>query len=151
MLVQDIIHPDIGKINEDATLGEAAEVLMQPRNYDIAVLNARNEFVGTLSRGDLIRAIMPDVNELYQDKISYRGLNEYFMQNANQKVNYPIKPHIIRNPVTLEPSDPLVKAAVIMINYNIGSLPVVENKKVCGQVSRADILKNFAKHIREDC
>lgn len=141
MLVGEIVRYKPARIHEDAAMKAAAEIMMKPNQGDIIVVNSKEEFVGTLSRGDLIRAMIPDVQELYQEKISYRGLNEFFAKNALQKVNFPIKPYIIRDPITLKSTDPAVKAAVIMINLNIGSLPVVDDGKVTGLVTRADILK----------
>lgn len=141
MLVGDVVSRDALKITENGTMGEAAMLLVNTYSNGIIVTDADGHYLGTLSRGDLIRVMMPDVEELYRKRVSYFGLNEYFICNATKKTNKSIKPYIVRDSITLQASDPLVKAAVIMIKNNIDTLPVLDEGNILGLISRSDILK----------
>ena len=46
-------------------------------------------------------------------------------------------------PITVSPSDEIRKAMEIIVERNIGRLPVVENGRLVGIVSRDDIVKAF--------
>ena len=46
-----------------------------------------------------------------------------------------------RAPLTVEPTDPAQQAARILIEQNINSLPVVQNERLLGIVSRTDLLR----------
>jgi CBS domain-containing protein len=41
------------------------------------------------------------------------------------------------------PSVSIFNAAQLMLNYNIGALPVLENEKLVGMVTRTDLLKTI--------
>jgi CBS domain-containing protein len=41
------------------------------------------------------------------------------------------------------PSTSIFDAAQLMLNHNIGALPVLENEKLVGMVTRTDLLKTI--------
>jgi CBS domain-containing protein len=46
-----------------------------------------------------------------------------------------------RDPITLPPTAPVIDALRIMSARNIGRIPIVEDGKIVGIVTRTDILK----------
>lgn len=58
---------------------------------------------------------------------------------AEMPVEMVMTPHVL----TVEPTDDLVYAAVLMRRERIGSLPVVEGKRLVGILTRTDILSAF--------
>jgi CBS domain-containing protein len=56
-------------------------------------------------------------------------------------VNRPIDPLVIHNAITLKTTDDIAQAAVVMIEKQIRRLPVVDDGKLVGTVSRADICR----------
>ena len=52
-----------------------------------------------------------------------------------------IDPHVLKDVITLKPTDKVNTAAGTMISKMIRRLPVVENGKLLGSVSRADIAR----------
>lgn len=89
------------------------------------VIDTEGNFVGVASEGDLIRAVMPDLDEVVAAGGSLTVVFRIFLS--------------ITNPITVHPSDELLKAATVMTTKMIRRLPVVANGKFLGTVSRADI------------
>ncbi len=47
------------------------------------------------------------------------------------------------DPLVVTPQTPLVEAAELLLTHRIGSLPVVEDRKLVGILSVSDLLKTF--------
>jgi CBS domain-containing protein len=56
-------------------------------------------------------------------------------------VNRPIDPLVIHSAITLKSTDDITQAAVVMVEKQIRRLPVVDDGKLLGTVSRADICR----------
>ncbi len=52
-----------------------------------------------------------------------------------------------RNVITISPEDNLENALKLLIKYDIGRLPVVENEMLVGIITRSDIMKAHAKEL----
>jgi CBS domain-containing protein len=51
-----------------------------------------------------------------------------------------------KNPVTIEASDDVSLAALIMYRYDISGIPVVKKSKLVGIITKSDIVSALAKH-----
>jgi CBS domain-containing protein len=138
MLVADLMIHRVACVQEDTYLSHAAELLALTGLNDLVVVKGK-KMVGTLSDGDILRALMPDLEELYKADISYAELNDYFTQSLESNTDKSILPLIIRNPIVLSPSDTIIKAVTIMLSKGIIRLPVVENGFCVGILGRNDI------------
>ena len=143
MSIKEILQTDVKTINESATVGEAAKFFIDVGMNNAMVCNEKHEFIGILSQRDLLLSAMPDVEEVYHSHVGYQGLNLHFLKSAREKINSSIKYCIVREPYTLLPDDTIVKAVTIMINNNITSVPVVENKKLLGIITQIKIMELF--------
>ncbi len=55
----------------------------------------------------------------------------------------PVKAYMSVNVVSTNPATPVNKAVRLMIKNNIGRLPVVENEKLIGIVTRSDAMRYY--------
>ena len=62
-----------------------------------------------------------------------------FMDSGHEKASHPIDEIVIRTPIVVTPDNDVVKAAATMASEKINRLPVVEDGKLVGTISRADI------------
>ncbi len=141
MLVREImaIHPI--SIYVDADMRRAAEIISIAEVSDLMVLDRQKKFVGVLSEGDLIRALLPDFGEILAAGESLRDAFRIFVEKGRDLASRPIDPLIIRNPITVKPDDDVARSATIMVQMQIRRLPVVENDQLLGTISRADICR----------
>ena len=64
MLIRDIMSINATRIRADATLRQAADVVGMSSASDIAVVDLDNNFLGVLSEGDMMRAVLPQLAEV---------------------------------------------------------------------------------------
>jgi CBS domain-containing protein len=55
----------------------------------------------------------------------------------------PIEPYIIRDPVTVDPNEHVAAAAAALVDRRIRRLPVIQDGRLVGTVSRADICRTM--------
>lgn len=139
MLIGDIMNVNATRIRVTATMRQAAELVSQSQSSDLMVVDGDNNFVGVLSEGDLIRAVLPKYDELVKGAVG-NPVN-LFLERGHERADASIDPLVIRSPIMLSPSDPVLKAASTMVSKQIRRLPVVEKGKLVGTVSRADICR----------
>ena len=139
MKIKDVMNTRVVKLRVTATLAEAAELASLTRASDLMVVDDQGSFVGLLAEGDLIRGVMPDGDEILRSGGSHRDIEEAFIASARDLANQNIRRLLITEPFLLHPSDPLLKAATVMVTRQIRVLAVVEDGKLVGTVSRADI------------
>lgn len=139
MLVRDVMNRKVARIYEDTTMRRAAELASLSQASDLMVVDEQDTFLGVLSEGDLIRAVMPDLDELIAAGGSLTQAFEIFLQTGRDLAHEPIGRLIIRNPITVAPEDELLKVATVMVNKMIRRIPVVEEGRLVGTISRSDV------------
>ena len=121
------------------TLHRAAEVIALSGIGDLMVIDDDNNFVGVLSVGDVLRAAMPDIEEIMQEGGTLEQAFRLFLRKGSELMYKPVEPLVIRNPLVVNPDDHVAKVAALMLEKNIHRLPVVEEGRLIGTVGRTDI------------
>jgi CBS domain-containing protein len=141
MQVRDImtIYPVYIRIGAD--IRRAAEIMSISEVSDLMVIDYDNKFIGVLSEGDLIRALLPSFDEVLRAGGTLNDAFKFFVHKGRDLVNRPIDPLVIHNAITLKTTDDIAQAAIIMVEKQIRRLPVVDDGKLMGTVSRSDICR----------
>jgi CBS domain-containing protein len=139
MLVSDVMSIKVVVISVDATMRMAAELLTLTQASDLIVVDAERNFIGVVSEGDLIRAVMPDFTEVVKAGGSLEAAKQMFLDNGRNLALDSIKRLIIYNPITVTPDEDLLKVSTVMVEKMIRRLPVVERGRFVGSISRADV------------
>ncbi|EWY38300.1 hypothetical protein N825_13915 [Skermanella stibiiresistens SB22] len=141
MLIREIMSINATRIRAGSTLRQAADILGMSSASDIAVVDDDNNFLGVLSEGDMMRAMLPQLTEVLEAGGHLEDSYSIFEEKGHEMANQPIETIMIRHPLVLTPADNLHKAATLMASRDIRRLPVVENGKLVGTVSRADVCR----------
>lgn len=128
-------------IRDDADLRRAAEIMTLSTASDLMVVDAERRFLGVLSEGDLIRAILPNFDDVLEAGGTLADAFQFFVRKGHDLADRPIEPLVIRNPIAVAPDDQAAEAATIMIQKQIHLLPVVHDGQLVGTVSRSDICR----------
>ena len=141
MLIQEImtIHPIY--IDENADMRRAAEIISIAEVSDIMVVDSEKNFIGVLSEGDLLRAVLPNFDDVIDEGGTLADAFNFFVRKGSGLATYPISPIVIKNSITLKLDDEAAQAATIMIEKQIRCLPVVDNGKLVGSLSRANLCR----------
>jgi CBS domain-containing protein len=139
--IGDVMNTIPTTIHRGATFKEAAALVSSSQVSDLMVVDDGGVFVGVLSEGDLIRATLPDYDDLMRDGTSLGGAWKVFLEKGAELARKGIESIMIASPVTFGSTENLLKAASAMINKQIRVLPVVDNRKLVGTISRGDLCK----------
>jgi CBS domain-containing protein len=139
MRVCDVMNVKVAVISADAPMRLAAELLTVTQASDLIVVDEQRNFVGVVSEGDLIRAVLPDFNEVVKAGGSLDAAHQMFLDNGKNLAHESIQRLIITHPITVAPDEDLLKVATVMMEKMIRRLPVVDQGKFVGSISRADV------------
>jgi CBS domain-containing protein len=141
MKIRDIMTHSAPRIPVDCTIRDAAEELSVTQCSDLVVVDDDNNFLGVLSEGDLIRSALPDIQEVISAGDTLSNAYDLFVEAGQANANKSFKHLIIKSPIIAHPDDEVLRIASIMVTRQIRRLPVVENGKLVGSVSRADVCR----------
>jgi len=143
---------DVVSVQPDASLREAASVLVEHRISGVPVVDAEGAVVGILSETDIVmKASGGSEHGGYLAWFSDSDLtgDKVAAETVGQAMSAPA--------VTITPERTTHEAARIMIEDRINRLPVVRDGKLVGILTRADIVRAFtrtdaelAREIQED-
>jgi len=119
-VIRDVMHSDVIGIRPDATVAEAIKLLTDRHIGGLPVVASGGAIVGMISELALIDVVF----------------------NASVK-DAPVADYMTPDVHTVHPNDPLSRAAQLFTLYSFRRLPVVENGKLVGIVSRRDLM-NYA-------
>lgn len=139
MRVRGIMTVRAVRIRIDESLHRAAEIIALSGVGDLMVIDADNNFVGVLSVGDVLRAAMPDVEEIMGEGGTLEQAFRLFLRKGSELMYKPIQPIVITTPLVVDPDDHVAKVAALMLEKNIHRLPVVKEGRLLGTVGRTDI------------
>ena len=137
--VEDAMVTRTIRIQHDANMYRAAEVVALSRVSDLMVVGEDDKFIGVLSEGDILRAALPDTEEIVAEGGSLDTAFGIFLKKGKNLSELSVLPFVITEPIVLDPQDHVAKATTVMIDLNIRLLPVVKDGKLVGTISRADV------------
>lgn len=111
-----LMSAPVKTVSPTTTIDEAGKIMLRYGHSGMPVVEGM-EMVGVISRRDL-------------DKANHHGLG-----------HAPVKGYMSRNVITIDPQAPLGEIQRLLIEHNIGRLPVIDQGKIAGIVSRTDVLR----------
>ena len=141
MKIGDVMNTAPTTIQKGSSFKDAAVSVSANQVSDLMVVDDGGAFVGVLSEGDLIRAALPGYDDLMQDGTSLGGAWKVFLEKGRELASNSIDPITITAPLTFSSSMELLKAASTMISKQIRVLPVVDDGKLVGTISRGDLCR----------
>jgi CBS domain-containing protein len=146
-------HKTIGKwmktnvvsIQQDATLLEAAKLLVAKRVGTLPVVDQDGTLVGLTTMRGLVKGFLPDFVSLMENVefVKDFGALEEISEEDIAKANTMSLAEFMEEPVSVEENCSLVRALAIMSNHQVVDIPVVRDGKLVGIASRVDIGRAF--------
>lgn len=119
MLAKDIMITDIVSIKPDTPVLSAIDILLEKKISGLPVVDDQMFLVGVLSEKDL--------------------LNVLFLKDID--VDMPIERFMSKKVIKFDVNDSVIDIADLFLKKFIRRVPIVENDKLVGIISRRDILK----------
>ena len=122
---RDLMSSPVRTIRPDTTIEQAQKILFRYGHSGLSVAEAEGKLVGMISRRDLDLAL-------------HHGFS-----------HAPVKGYMTRNLKTIDPDTTLPKIESLMVTYDVGRLPVLENSELIGIVTRTDVLRQLHQDREE--
>ncbi|MEH2364564.1 CBS domain-containing protein [Nostoc sp.] len=123
---RDLMSSPVRTILPETTIAEAQRILLRYGHSGLSVVDAQKQLVGIISRRDIDIAL-------------HHGFS-----------HAPVKGYMTRNLKTITPDTTLPEIESVMVTYDIGRLPVMENEQLVGIVTRTDVLRELHQEREEE-
>jgi CBS domain-containing protein len=138
MKVRDVMKTPVVTVSPSATYEEAAKILYKHKISGMPVVNERGALVGIVSEKDLFRAMYPLYEEYIFEPYAYH--NQEAREDEIEIIRkQPVEKYMSKQVVTVNVDDCILHAGGLLLARGLHRLPVMENKKLVGIVSREDI------------
>ena len=146
VLVNEVMTAFPAYIRLGATLRRAAEVICVSEVGHLMVLDHEGTFVGSLSEEALVRAVLPTFDQVGTAGGALADAFRLFLERGRELADQVIDLLVVRDAVTVAPTDEVARAAVVMLDRGIRRLPVLDDGKLVGALSRADLVRAVIYH-----
>ncbi len=116
---RDLMSSPVRTILPETTIAEAQRILLRYGHSGLSVVDTQGQLVGIISRRDLDIAL-------------HHGFS-----------HAPVKGYMTTNLKTITPDTTLPQIEALMVTYDIGRLPILENGQLVGIVTRTDVLREL--------
>ncbi len=158
MLVRDVMNVKPVTCQVTDTAGDAAKIMKANKISGMPVLDG-DKLVGVISESDLLRLLateesgtlwLPSPFEIFEvplrDLIKWEKLHSKAEDISKKLVGEVMS----RNIQEVGPDDTVEEAAAVMVRHRINRLPVVEDDRLVGIVTRGDIISGLGTAHEED-
>lgn len=153
-LVRDAMTTDVVIARLDDSLLAAAQLMRDRKVSGVPVLGANGTVVGVLSERDIVERL-----RVTSGIAQFRGILDLVVEAANGRTDRieqcaralgssRVLDAMTKRPVTIEPDEPLSEAARWLRQAGVHRLPVVEDRKLVGILTRDDIVRMAAPPAR---
>lgn len=141
--VKDVMTRDPITIDPEAPLGTAMDVMRRKRIRHLPVVDDAGRLVGIITDRDLRQATFAPALAEHLSLQAQRRLRGLGQALGDLRVKHAMTWVV----VTTEPEATLARAAVVMFERRIGSLPVVADGVLVGILTERDLLVALAKEF----
>ena len=144
--VKDIMTKDVITVTEDTTIKELAKILTDNRISGCPVVDKDGSVLGVVGEGDLVmlqkNLHIPTVVAIF-DAVIYLESLKHFEEDLNKMTGSIVGDIYNKKFVAVTPDSLISEAATIMDEKKLGTIPVIENKKLVGVVGKVDIVRSI--------
>jgi tRNA nucleotidyltransferase (CCA-adding enzyme) len=119
LTARELMSSPVRTIRPETTINEAQRILLRYGHSGLSVVDENDQLAGVVSRRDLDLAL-------------HHGFG-----------HAPVKGYMTRNVKTIAPETSLPEIESLMVTYDIGRLPVLEEGQLVGIVTRTDVLRQL--------
>jgi CBS domain-containing protein len=144
MKVRDVMIAPVVTASPETTYEAVAALLREHHVSGVPIVDQSGALVGVVSEKDLFRALFPLYEEFLMNPEIYADQEE--QENEVEAIRArPIKDYMTRNVITIDADARVLHAGGLMLAHNIHRLPVMDNGKLVGIITREDIYGTILK------
>lgn len=149
MKIKRVMTKNTVAVRPDHTIHDLLKILSENNISGCPVVNKNGKLVGIIGQTDVIKLIdvyskihkNPKLLPMVIASVSGGKMDSIVSKILSMKV----KEFMQKEVVTISHDERILDAAKLMNKHDIDRLPVVENSKLVGIITRADIIKSMEK------
>lgn len=144
IFVADFMSREVKTVSEDETVEDVAKMMLK-ESISVVPVISNNQLIGILTESDFIgkNADIPhslaSIKSLFGQHYYFSEIEPLFEKAKGKKVSEVMT----KNPIFVSPDCSLTEIVNLMSEKNLKRIPVVDNNKVVGIVTRRDIIRAF--------
>ena len=144
MKAADVMVCTVISVRPNARVEEVASTLLANRISAVPVIDEEGELVGIVSEGDLMRRAEAGTDRSRSWWLEYLTGKQVLAAEYVKSHSHKVIDVMTRSVITAMPETPLGEIATLLERNRIKRVPIVQNGKVVGIVSRANLLQALA-------
>src|SRR5215470_1689127 len=150
MKAADVMVWGVTSVRPNARVEEVASTLLANRISAVPVIDEQGELVGLVSEGDLMRRVEAGTDRSRSWWLVYLTGKQVLAAEYVKSHSHKVTDVMTRSVITATPETPLSEIATLLERNRIKRVPIVQNGKVVGIVSRANLLQVLATMPAKD-
>lgn len=149
MIVADVMTRNVISVQQDATVEEAAKAMLARGISGLLVVDAKGDLAGIVTEGDLLR----------RDEIGTEADRSWWLRllvsPSRQAADFVrahgrhVKDVMTADVIAAAHDAPLEEVVSLMEKHRIKRVPVTQDRRVVGIVSRSDLLRALIGRVRD--
>ncbi|HEX8012409.1 MAG TPA: CBS domain-containing protein [Casimicrobiaceae bacterium] len=147
MLIRDLMTAHPVTVRPDTPVEDIARLLLAHRINGVPVTDLEGRLLGIVTEGDLVRRAADErlePRESVWKENFYRSVFRRRTPEADKAEGRTAGQVMTRDVLTAVPDGNVIAAARLLADHNIKCLPVIENARVVGMISRFDLIRRLA-------
>jgi len=149
MQVRDLMTRDPVTVGPATSVEELIDLLVDKGINGLPVVDEFGRVLGMVTTGDLIHRVadahVPSRDSIWRESL-YKSVFRHDDSEPNPAEGATAGAVMSRNPAYVLPSDDMAVAARLLIEHRVKSLPVLDEDRLVGMVSRLDLLRCLRAH-----
>jgi CBS domain-containing protein len=146
MKAADVMTSKVITVGPDAQLQDVAQTLLANRISAMPVVAADGKLIGIISEGDLMRRVESGTERRRSWWLELMTGREVLAAEYVKEHSRKVSDVMTREVITVKPETPLSDIATVLERNGIKRVPVVQDGKVVGIISRANLLQALASY-----
>lgn len=141
--ISEIMKTDVYTVSDEATIKDVLQVLVESKTSGLPVVNAKQQVVGFISDGDIMKFIAKQ-NPRIIDMTSFITVwydTESFEKKLHDLMELSVMELATTKLVSVDTDYDIDEVAKVLGEKKIKKVPVLEDGKLAGVISRSDILR----------
>jgi CBS domain-containing protein len=144
MKASDVMVCNVITVSPDATVQQVADLLLQNRISAVPVVSAGGEILGIVSEGDLINRPETETSHRKSWWLDALASNETLAGEYVRSHSRKVADVMTTEVIWAAPDTPVSEVAALLEKNRIKRVPIIDNGRLVGIVSRANLLQGLA-------
>ena len=141
--VREIMKTDVYTVTDEANIGEVIRILVDNQINGVPIVDGKEKVVGFISDGDIMKFVAKQ-NPRIIDMTSFITVwydTESFEKKMDDLMDLNVMELATTKLVSVEADYDIDEAAKVLGDKKIKKVPVLDNGKLVGVITRSDILR----------